>query len=66
MKDSVTKEYIQLKTEGLLNLEALSDEYGMTAEELVDFHNRHCSISQLLNISLPKYVEYIYIPSEKI
>ncbi|PIF46538.1 hypothetical protein CLU96_3576 [Chryseobacterium sp. 52] len=65
MKDSVTKEYIQLKTEGLLNLEALSDEYGMTAEELVDFHNRHCSISQLLNISLPKYVEYIYIPSEK-
>lgn len=65
MKDSATKEYIKLKTEGILNLEALCDEYDMTAEELVGFHNRHCSISELLNISLPKYVEYIYIPSDK-
>ncbi|KFF03099.1 hypothetical protein [Chryseobacterium luteum] len=65
MKDSATKEYIKLKTEDLLDLEALCAEYGMTAEELVDFHNRHCSISELLSASLPKYVEYIYIPSDK-
>lgn len=65
MKDSVTKEYIQVKTEGLLNIEALCDEYGMTAAELVSFHNAHCGISELLSISLPKYVEHIYIPSDK-
>lgn len=46
-------------------MELLSAEYGMTAEELVSFHNRHCSISELLNISLPKYVEYIYIPTDQ-
>lgn len=65
MKDSVTKEYIQLKTEGLLSIEDLCNEYGMTAEELVNFHNKHCSISELLSISLPRYVQHIYIPSDK-
>ncbi|ASK29653.1 hypothetical protein CEY12_05840 [Chryseobacterium sp. T16E-39] len=65
MKDSAIKEYIKVKTEGILNLETLSNEYGMTAEELVGFHNQCCSASELLTVSLPKYVEYIYIPSDK-
>ncbi|WP_261512539.1 hypothetical protein [Chryseobacterium paludis] len=65
MKDSVVKEYIKVKTEGILNLEILCNEYDMTAEELVGFHNRHCGLLELLTVSLPKYVEYIYIPSEK-
>jgi hypothetical protein len=65
MKDSAVKEYIKVKTEGILNLEILCDEYDMTAEELVVFHNKHCNLLELLTTSLPKYVEYIYIPSEK-
>ncbi|MGN7864191.1 hypothetical protein [Chryseobacterium sp. 22458] len=65
MKNAVTKEYKKVKVEGILNLKELSGEYEMTPEELVGFHNHYCSIQELLTLSLPKYVEYLYIPSDK-
>ncbi|MEE6126619.1 hypothetical protein V2E39_04355 [Chryseobacterium arthrosphaerae] len=65
MKNSETKEYRKVKIEGILNLKEFSGEYEMTPEEVVGFHNRYCSIQELLTVSLPKYVEYVYIPSDK-
>lgn len=65
MKDSVINEYKKVKVEGILNLKEFSAEYEMTTEELLSFHNKHCSFQELLTLSLPKYVEYVYIPSDK-
>lgn len=65
MKSLVTNEYKKVKLDGILNLKEFSGEYEMTPEELIAFHNKHCSIQELLTLSLPKYVEYIYIPLDK-
>ena len=65
MKDSVINEYKKVKVEGILNLKEFSAEYEMTPEEFLNFHNKHCSFQELLTLSLPKYVEYVYIPSDK-
>ncbi|MBW3524069.1 hypothetical protein [Chryseobacterium sp. NKUCC03_KSP] len=65
MKDSVINEYKKVKIEGILNFKEFSAEYEMTPEELLSFHNKHCSFQELLTLSLPKYVEYVYIPSDK-
>lgn len=65
MKDLVINEYKKVKIEGILNLKEFSAEYEMTPEEFLNFHNKHCSFQELLTLSLPKYVEYIYIPADK-
>jgi len=65
MNDSVTKEYKKVKIEGILNLKEFSGEYEMTPRELIGFHNKHCNFQELLTLSLPKYVEHVYIPSDK-
>ncbi|REC46154.1 hypothetical protein [Chryseobacterium pennipullorum] len=65
MKNSVTKEYTRVKVEGILNLEEFSGAYEMTPEEMVSFHNQCCGLQELLTVSLPKYVEYVYIPADK-
>lgn len=65
MKDSVINEYKRVKVEGILNLKEFSGEYEMTPEEFLNFHNKHCSFQELLTLSLPKYVEYVYVPSDK-
>lgn len=65
MKNAATKEYKKVKVKGILNLKEFSGEYDMTPEELVVFHNQYCSLQELLTLSLPKYVEYVYIPSDK-
>ena len=65
MKDSVINEYKKVKVEGILNLKEFSGEYEMTPEEFLNFHNKHCSFQELLTLSLPKYVEYVYIPADK-
>lgn len=56
--------FIKLKIEGVFNLQQVASEYNLTSLELVTFHNRFCSISELLPISLPKHVDYIYLPKE--
>lgn len=65
MKDSVINEYKRVKVEGILDLKEFSAEYEMTPEEFLNFHNKHCSFQELLTLSLPKYVEYVYIPADK-
>lgn len=65
MKDSVIHEYKKVKVEGILNLKEFSEEYEMTSEEFLNFHNRHCGFQELLTLSLPKYVEYVYVPFDK-
>lgn len=57
--------YIKLKIEENFNLEKLSKEFEINSKELIAFHNKHCEIHELLSTSLPKYVEYIYLPIEK-
>jgi len=65
MKSLVTNEFQKVKIDGILNLKELSAEYEMAPEELIAFHNKRCSIQELLTLSLPKYVEYVYIPPDK-
>lgn len=57
--------FFKVKIKGIFNLEEFSKEYEMSLEELIAFHNKHCSFQELLTLSLPKYVEYIYIPLDK-
>ena len=57
-------EFVKLKIEGIFNLQEIAIEYKMTVLELVTFHNRFCTISELLPLSLPKHVDYIYLPPE--
>ena len=54
--------YIKVKIEELFNLQKIAKEFNLTAAELVAFHNQYCAIHELLPLSLPKYVEYIYLP----
>jgi hypothetical protein len=62
---SSEKKIAKVKIEGIFNLEIFSAEYGMTPEEFLNFHNKNCSFQELLTLSLPKYVEYVYIPADK-
>lgn len=57
--------FAKVKIEGIFNLEEFSEEYEMTPEEFLNFHNKHCRFQELLTLSLPKYVEYVYIPFDK-
>ena len=57
--------YIKVKLEELFNLQKIAKEFKLTTAELVAFHNHYCAIHELLPLSLPKYVEYIYLPPKK-
>lgn len=61
---STDKEYVKIRIDGILDLEEISRGYEMTREELVEFHNKHCALHELLTLTLPKYVEYLYIPEK--
>lgn len=54
--------YVKLDVEGLLDLEKLSVEYNIPKDELIQFHNNNCGISELLPLNMTKYVPFIYIP----
>lgn len=55
-------EYIKLKVDGLLDLDMLANEYHIPKHTLIDFHNKHCEISEILPLFLPKYVPFVYLP----
>lgn len=61
---STDKEYVKIRIDGILDAEEISRGYEMTSEELVEFHNKHCALHELLTLTLPKYVEYLYIPEK--
>ena len=54
--------FIKINVDGLLDLEMLSQEYHIPKNELIQFHNSNCEISELLPLHMPKYVPFIYIP----
>ncbi|QDP84738.1 hypothetical protein FNJ88_03920 [Chryseobacterium sp. SNU WT5] len=58
------KKYVKAKIEGVFNIEEFSKEYEMTPKEVVDFHNSHCNLQELLTLTLPKYVKYVYVPQK--
>lgn len=61
----MTKEepkYIKLKIEGILNLQKTAEDHNLTSAELIAFHNQFCNLQELLPLSLPKHVDYIYLP----
>lgn len=55
-------DYIKLKIEGILDLQKTAKDHHLTPEELIAFHNQFCSLHELLPLSLPKHVDYIYLP----
>lgn len=56
-------ELSKAKIEGLFNLEEFSAQYQLDPKEVVRFHNSHCTISEFLTLTLPKYVEFVYVPT---
>lgn len=56
--------FAKVKIEGIFNLEEFSKEYEMTPQEVVQFHNQHCGLQELLSLNLFKYVQYVYLPSK--
>lgn len=64
MKENLQKGITKLETKGFLDIQELSDEYDLSASELVKFHNQHCHISEMLTLTLPKFVKFIYLPTK--
>lgn len=58
--------YIKVKTGHLFSIHQISQEYGMTEDEIRTFHNQHCKIHELLPNVLPKHVEHIYLPVKNV
>ncbi|MGO4710287.1 hypothetical protein AB4Y90_14505 [Chryseobacterium sp. 2TAF14] len=56
--------FAKVKIEGVFNLEEFSREYKMTPQEVVQFHNQHCNLQELLSLNLSKYVQHVYLPSK--
>lgn len=64
-KSIVTKLFVKLKTPKLLNLEEIGEEYDISVQEIIDFHNQHCALQDLLPVNMSKYVEYVYFPTKE-
>ncbi|MGI9653031.1 hypothetical protein [Chryseobacterium sp. RLHN22] len=64
MKESVEKGIIKLETASFLNIQEVADEYRLSVSELVNFHNQHCLASELLTLTLPKFVKFVYLPTK--
>lgn len=58
-------ESIRIKIENLDDLDILSQEFNIPKKELIDFHNQHCALHEILPDHLPKYLKYLYIPAGK-
>lgn len=56
--------FAKVKIEGIFNLEEFSKEYKMTPQEVIQFHNQHCGLQELLSLNLSKYVQHVYLPSK--
>lgn len=58
--------FIKVKTKSVVSLEKLSEEYSIAPEEIRKFHNEHCAVHEILPETLPKFVEYIYLPAHSV
>lgn len=64
MDDIISENFVKVKTKALVNINDLAIEYEIDSEKLIDFHNTHCEIFELLPKTLSKYVEFVYLPKE--
>lgn len=58
-------ESVKVEIENLVDINFLSEEYNISKEELISFHNQNCTLHELLPERLPKYIKHIYIPADK-
>ncbi|WBV61003.1 hypothetical protein PFY12_02510 [Chryseobacterium camelliae] len=58
-------ESVKIEIENLVDINLLSEEYDISKEELISFHNQNCTLHELLPEQLPKYIKHIYIPLDK-
>lgn len=58
------QDYIKLKIEGIFKIKEVAEEFNMTSEDLVTFHNKFCDISELLPLNMAKHVEHVYLPTQ--
>lgn len=58
-------ESVKIEIENLIDFSLLSEEYDISKEELISFHNQNCMLHELLPEQLPKYIKHIYIPVDK-
>ncbi len=56
---------IKIEIDNLVDINFLSEEYGISKEELILFHNQNCKLHELLPEKLPKYISHIYLPVDK-
>ncbi|MGV0924697.1 hypothetical protein [Empedobacter tilapiae] len=56
------EQYIRYKLEGFLDLEELGEKFELSVDELCEFHNSYCTISEYLSKNYFTYLEYIYLP----
>lgn len=55
--------YIKIKIKPPFYIEEIAKEYNITEDELRNFHNQHCGLSELMPRYFPKYIEYVYLPT---
>ncbi|MCE3074543.1 hypothetical protein [Chryseobacterium gwangjuense] len=58
-------ESVKIEIENLVDINFLSEEYDISKEELISFHNQNCTLHELLPEQLPKYIKYLYVPVDK-
>lgn len=54
--------YVKIRVSSFPDIEERARQYDMQPKELVAYHNQHCGISDVLTLTLPKYVEFLYLP----
>lgn len=60
-----TQDFVKIKVEGWVSAQALAEEYEMTVDEVVDFHEAHCAVYELMMKTQDSYVHNLYLPKDK-
>lgn len=57
-------DYILIPVSTPLHLEDFAKQYEIESKFLLDFHNKRCKVSEMLSLTISRYVEFIYFPLE--
>ena len=57
--------FVKIKIDEIINLSELSTKYEMTIDEIIQFHNTHCDLHEILPLRLEKYTSHLYLPKDK-
>ena len=59
-------EIIEYQIQQVDTLESIAEKYNITVEELVDYHNQHCGITQqILGDKIPINVNLIFLRNKQ-